>query len=698
MLFTLLLVGKVITVRASDLKPYYKADLERILKGKVHDPDLLWATYQSKGVQSKEGRDALGDYLIIQSFNKFRNDTLARIYLNGAIRAKDYAAEEMACAIMAIAFQGQGKKDSIQKYFEANIAVKGGPYSNYAIGRCLQMKAYLENDLGNLTAAIKFIDEAIDYLKQVPSYFHLGNAYNIAGQIYGVTGHYKGTFAYYFKALEAYKKGNNVIGQSTIYNNIADIYIRGNMLDSSEFFITKAIKLLKENNGRPRDFLTVYFTYGELKIKQGKKKEGLQMMENALKDVGASDELRSSLTYYISNQQVLGLAYLENGYFQKAIEQFRAAAAIAEKEDFKIILLQLYGRIAEYHKATGRLDSALHYLVKSNGVRDFIRINEALKLNEELTKKLELKEKEQQLILSEEKNKFLELNLKETERTKFLGFSLMIVALVVIIGGYYVLLRIRKSNAQLVKANDEISKAEKALKRANNTKDRLFAIIAHDLRGPIGGLKSLPLLIRHATDTDGKLSIPPEDLASAVEKSVNPVYNLMEELLLWAQANQNELKLQIEQQPIQPLLERLKEVYQPLAEAKNVNLSISEPNTDFSGIFDSNTLFTILRNLVGNAIKFTPSGGSVQIKLQAEPLFKTLRIVIADTGKGISPQQIEKIYQAGSNQSTDGTEGEKGNGLGLVLVMELVKLNNITFSISSKEDIGTKVELSIPMA
>lgn len=698
MLLTLLLLGKVISVHASDLKPYYKDDLERVLKGKVHDPDLLWATYQNNGIQSKEGRDALGDYLIILSFNRFRNDTLTRIYLNGAIQAKDKAAEEMACAIMAIAFQTKGIKDSIQKYFDATIAVKGGPYSNYAIGRSLQMKAYLENDLGNLSAAIKFIDEAIEYFRKVPTYFHLGNSYNVAGQIYGVTGSYLGTFSYYFKAIDAYKQGNNIKGLSTIYNNIADIYIRGNMLDSSEYFITKAINLLKENNGRPKDFLTVYYTYGELKIKQGKKREGLRMMEQALKNVKASEDLNSSLSYYLSNQQVLGVAYLENGYYQKAIEQFRAATAIAEKEDFKVILLQLYGRIAEYHKAIGSIDSALHYLVKSNGVRDLIRINDALKLNEELNKKLELKEKEQQLILSEEKNKFLELNLKETERTKFLGFSLMIVALVVIVGGYFVLQRIRKSNAQLLKANNEISKAEKALIRANNTKDRLFAIIAHDLRGPIGGLKSLPLLIRHATDTDGKLSIPPEDLASAVEKSVNPVYNLMEELLLWAQANQNELKLQIEQQPIQPLLERLKEVYQPLAEAKNVNLSISEPNTDFSGIFDSNTLFTILRNLAGNAIKFTPSGGSVQIKLQAEPLFKTLRIVIADTGKGISPEQIEKIYQAGSNQSTDGTEGEKGNGLGLVLVMELVKLNNVTFSISSKEGLGTKVELSIPMA
>lgn len=670
-------------VRASD-NSIPICDLRAAINNRGTNLDSLWLVYQNKGLKNKAGFQALGDFLMVKSLvGPFKNDTLSKVYLQEAIAQKNYPAEEQAYSLLTVIYKNKYEKDSLFKYFERILKVKGGPHSKFNLGRAYKMKGLSESELGNIYAAVKYINQAIELFQETSAYQQLASAYNSAGLAYGMTGKHHGTLAYYFKAVEAHKLCGYTRGLLTMYNNIADLYIRVNLYDSSEFFLKKIEELGKTMQLSPIDLFVPEFTYGELQIKQGKKKEGLARMQLALQNVLPVLGNRHQNVTYLEGMKVLGQAYIENERYKEAEEIIRQGIDLAKSNQMKMYLAQLYGRYAELHKRKRQYDSALYYLDASNQVRDQMRMEDAAKINEELSKKLELNEKVQRLKLADEQNKYLAQSLKESERTRLLGFSLMLVCLAVIVGGVFVLHNIRKKNRDL-------TQTQIALRKANQTKDKLFAVVAHDLRGPIGGLKSIPQLLRNIKDENGNLIVEPEELALAVEKSVNPVYNLMEDLLMWVQTNQQELTLEIYSQELNPVLENLKEVYQPLAEAKNVNLSFDFPETVYA-TFDSNSLFTILRNLLGNAIKFTPPFGEVSIQVKQEMGY--VEIYVSDSGKGIPKHVIDSLYKDQQKNSSVGTAGEKGTGIGLTLVTELAKLNRINIFFDTKEGVGTTVKL-----
>ena len=237
----------------------------------------------------------------------------------------------------------------------------------------------------------------------------------------------------------------------------------------------------------------------------------------------------------------------------------------------------------------------------------------------------------------------------------------------------------------------EIQQKNDQLKDLNSTKDKLFSIISHDLRSPFNAILGFQDLLLNSysefSDAD-RLS-----MIRQVHTTTNQTYYLVENLLNWARIQTNN----IQPHPIRinlgkVILEKF-DLYRDIAEAKGISFN-HQLTDELFAFADNNLLETILRNLINNAIKFTPSGGFILVKAKKE--LNIITISVSDSGIGMTQEQIETLFNLEKTQSKDGTNGEKGSGLGLILCKEFVEMNNGTISVESQIGKGSTFSFTIP--
>lgn len=183
-----------------------------------------------------------------------------------------------------------------------------------------------------------------------------------------------------------------------------------------------------------------------------------------------------------------------------------------------------------------------------------------------------------------------------------------------------------------------------------------------------------------------------ERLANQVDKTARHLNNLLDNLLNWALLQQGVIPYRPQSINIKSIAEEVLEMFQTQALSKNILLE-NHIAKDLSVYADTNTLQAILRNLLSNAIKFTPSGGKVSLSTELRE--DQVYINVNDSGIGIAEEKLEKLFSI-NKSSEKGTAGEKGTGLGLMLVKELVELNKGTVQVLSKLNTGSSFMVSLP--
>ncbi len=227
----------------------------------------------------------------------------------------------------------------------------------------------------------------------------------------------------------------------------------------------------------------------------------------------------------------------------------------------------------------------------------------------------------------------------------------------------------------------------KQLTATNKTKDKLFSIIAHDLRGPIGTWKTMIEFI-----TSNPEEFKQDELINFIEtlkESSEKTYDLLDNLLNWAKAQQNIIEYNPAVFNIADLIRQVTENIGIIAGSKNI--TINENIFDAEILADENMMRIVLRNILNNAIKFTPEGGKIFINL--EQTDKETIIKIKDTGIGITQENIKKILDEQTYFTTYGTNREKGSGLGLKICMDFVKRNNGEIKIKSEPGKGSEFSI-----
>ena len=230
------------------------------------------------------------------------------------------------------------------------------------------------------------------------------------------------------------------------------------------------------------------------------------------------------------------------------------------------------------------------------------------------------------------------------------------------------------------------------LQSLNASKDKLFSIIAHDLRSPFNGFLGLTQIM--AEDLSALTRDEIREMAESMRNSAATLYRLLENLLQWSTLQQGRMVFNPVNIPLNALLTESIAIAKLSANMKEIEIECQIPNI-LEVYADVKMVQTILRNLVSNSIKFTNKGGKITIA--ARPIDEiTTEISINDSGIGMSQTIINGLFQMDINTSRKGTEGETSTGLGLLICNDFIEKNGGKLRVESKVGIGSTFYFTLP--
>jgi signal transduction histidine kinase len=224
------------------------------------------------------------------------------------------------------------------------------------------------------------------------------------------------------------------------------------------------------------------------------------------------------------------------------------------------------------------------------------------------------------------------------------------------------------------------------LEQLNDLKDKYFSIISHDLKGPIFGVKELINLTQTGLISNEEFI----ELLPEVSKNMENVSQLLENLLAWTSSQLRGEQVILETFDIKKVLTQQKQILGRIAAEKNININIDIQEAEFRVVGDKNMVDLIIRNLINNALKFSPPSSEVVINAELEG--DLTRITVKDFGSGISEENLKKINE-GVSFTTKGQNNENGTGLGLILVREYIKKNSGKLQVESTIGEGSRFSI-----
>ncbi|MGV8964401.1 MAG: ATP-binding protein [Candidatus Saccharimonadaceae bacterium] len=226
----------------------------------------------------------------------------------------------------------------------------------------------------------------------------------------------------------------------------------------------------------------------------------------------------------------------------------------------------------------------------------------------------------------------------------------------------------------------------------NAAKDKLFSIIAHDLRTPFNSILGFSeLLIENVKDYD---TAEAAEFLSIISSSAKNTLALLDNLLNWAKIQTGQIDYKFERLILSTIIQEILDISISNAKIKGISLNYMQ-SADILVYADENMLKTVLRNLISNAIKFTKPGGNINILTISEQ--NQVEISISDNGVGMDEEARKKLFNISSNITSVGTSNEKGSGLGLVLCKEFVEKLGGKIWVESKKEKGSDFKFTLPL-
>ncbi len=265
-------------------------------------------------------------------------------------------------------------------------------------------------------------------------------------------------------------------------------------------------------------------------------------------------------------------------------------------------------------------------------------------------------------------------------------------------------LELARSNQKLSEQMQLLTQQSDELRQLNQSKDRFFSIIAHDLKAPFQGILGFSELLD--TDLDDMSQAEVRNIASYLHDTASSAYKLLENLLNWAMVESGRMTFHPKNQYLETIFDLVEGSLSGAARHKSLQLQFICP-TDLQVYADENMLRSIIRNLVSNAIKFTPEGGQILVDAVAD--LDGIQIRVRDTGVGMLPEQLQALIvamnvmqqpngsPAAQSSSTTGTRGETGTGLGLALCQQFAKCHGSSIQIESTPKQGSLFYFKLPV-
>jgi two-component system sensor histidine kinase/response regulator len=245
---------------------------------------------------------------------------------------------------------------------------------------------------------------------------------------------------------------------------------------------------------------------------------------------------------------------------------------------------------------------------------------------------------------------------------------------------------------QLVAAKRIIVRQNEELKRTINNRDKMYSVIAHDLRSPMASIRMVLNLAVNMVTPD----VVGEEIFSLLDKAnreSEDVHDLLDNLLKWTKSQTGRLNVVYQDMELDDVVPGVVDIFRMIAEMKKINLQYIPCDEKLVVHADNDMIKTILRNFLSNAIKFTPEGKGIEVYFKREGDFA--RVCVRDHGVGIAADRVDSIFHKG--ETTYGTGGEEGSGLGLQLCQDFSRKNGGDAYVESVEGEGSTFSFTIPL-
>ncbi len=470
------------------------------------------------------------------------------------------------------------------------------------------------------------------------------------------------------------------------------------------------------NNEQAKDKYLISFslrTIGDVYAKQGKYAEALNYQKQALE---AARQIGNKYIIVTALNR-MGDVYTKLGNYREAITHHQQALTISQQAGLRPDRSAIYRSMAEVYTKIGDYRNAYHYQQLGVALNDSIFNERSSRQIAEMQARYETERKEQenQLLRQENALKAAVIHNNSLERKWLytgLGFIVLLIGL-----GYVTNRRIAKRNllierqeAQMVEErlqNDlrlERLESEK-LSELNDLKSRFFANISHEFRTPLT-LILAPLEKMMSNET---FSCHGHEL-KVMHRNTLRLLQLINQLLDLSRLESGTMKLEVDKGNLGQFVRVMAESFSSLAESRGIDLSLQAGTSTPITYFDKDKVEKILYNLLSNALKFTERGGKVKVSLSRIAAStidavtisrgeadEYLRIAVQDSGKGIPPNELDKVFDRFYQVDGSATREQEGSGIGLSLVKELVSLHRGKLHVESRPGEGTCFTVYLPL-
>ncbi|MBR9979285.1 MAG: tetratricopeptide repeat-containing sensor histidine kinase [Bacteroidetes bacterium] len=427
---------------------------------------------------------------------------------------------------------------------------------------------------------------------------------------------------------------------------------------------------------------------GRIGVQRGSTTEALIPMQEAYRLFRAIGDING---YTLAGADIARLLH-SLGRHVEARRLGEQALASALDLESRFAIREAADVLASIHAALGNYRRAHDFQLLYRDTNDSLRSESILRNVARVEIERELAIREREIRYAERQREFsmqAELQSEVMVRNSLIGGSVLLTLLLVSL--LFAYRGKQKANTLITGQHARIEEVNRELEQLVETRERLFGIIGHDLRAPVGNVASMLDL---AADTS---SVSPEDreeLTESARVSAHASSLLLNRLLDWARAQRGQIMINPEAGNLCETARAVMELLDPLAKAKSIELDFSCPDT-LSCTYDAHLVIVILENLLSNAIKFTPERGRVTLELWRENEYVQLRV--SDTGVGISATRLQAIRRRAPVLPGYGTSREGGHGLGLDLCHRFVDLQGGTMTVESEEGRGTAFTVSLPL-
>ncbi len=579
--------------------------------------------------------------------------------------------------------------------------------------------------LGNYSQALSYYDTTIDIAEKIDNRILKAHTINNVATIYYEQGAYVIALKKFLESLRLNEANGDEKSMVSNYNNITNIYFRLDDFEKAKEYAAKSVAL-SEKTATPWGIVSSYVTYAMIHSK-------VKDYDSSLAYLLTADSLANQVgSAYLSNilKQNIAECYLHKNERDKAYRLYKeseeTSVALDDQEGIAVakagigqvlmergkkrdgaaymkqaIQLMMEGgmkeqvvdvatTLSEACEKSGDYAGAVKYLKIKEQYKDSLGKVESAKEAQSLEFKYLLEKKENELTLLQ-KDRAIEMGILKQQRILLTATVIgLVLASIIAILIFRNLRDARKNNALILKQKEEIEEQAQKLEELNTFKDTTFSVLSHDLRSPINALTGTMSLLDEGVITPEEF----KEYKGELNNKLQSVSLMLDNLLQWAKSQmKGEHILEKDDIDLHQKVQTSLNIVKDAAKQKNIALT-NNVDKSMSMYADPNQIEMVLRNLISNAVKFTPNGGSVSVSAARKN--GHISVDVSDTGMGMTQEQIKQLFDGNTNNSSLGTGGEKGTGIGLQLSHAFVKSNGGDINVKSELGAGTTFSIILP--